>query len=108
MYYPLHSNKLTHFKKNDTGILFRNNLKAILMDSSINIESILNEAILESNKLLQSETVDKNKLAALRQKIKVCELLIVHQKQTEIESRIRAMEKLVEELDAAFLQEVGV
>jgi len=66
------------------------------MDSSINIESILNEAILES------------KLAALRQKIKVCELLIVHQKQTEIESRIRAMEKLVEELDAAFLQEVGV
>ena len=60
MGYPLHPNKLTHFKKNDTGILFRNNLKAILMDSSINIESILNEAILESNKLLQSETVSKN------------------------------------------------
>jgi hypothetical protein len=76
------------------------------MENSINLEDTLLQVIIEATEQLQEETVDKNKIALIRQKIKAAELLIQHQKQYDLEGRIMALENLVRQLDYEYANSV--
>lgn len=76
------------------------------MENSIKLEDTLLKVITEASEQLQAETVDKNKIALIRQKIKAAELLIQHQKQHDLEVRIMALESLVQQLDNEYANSV--
>jgi hypothetical protein len=78
------------------------------MNESINLEDMLLQVITEATVQLQGETVDNNKIALIRQKIKAAELLIQHQKQYDLEVRIAALENLVRRLDYEYANSVAV
>jgi len=78
------------------------------MENSINLEDMLLQVITEATEQLQEETVDSNKIALIRQKIKAAELLIQHQKQHDLEVRIMALESLVRRLDYEYANSVAV
>lgn len=78
------------------------------MNNLINLEDMLLQVIVEASEQLQEETVDTNKIALIRQKIKAAELLIQHQKQYDLEVRIMALENLVRQLDYEYANSVAV
>lgn len=73
-----------------------------------NLEDMLLTIIEEAGKQLQEEIIDRDRIALIRQKIKVAELLIQHQKQHDIEVRIMALESLVRQLDKEYTNSVSM